>query len=348
MNNLAKFYNNEIIENQEDLYLYFKIGENRYAINIQNVVEIMKLPHLEYPQKLPNNIVGLLNYNNFNINILDIRFYLDIQVTPYSISNQLLIVKTDESIFGLIINSVEDIITLDESKTEYFPFSEDAKIIELIYKKDEESISVININSLENNLKKGIQPREIDIPSLFPQDDESRYKFLQRTLDLIEKSKQNLLSNAYSQDKFISFELGLNKYCINLGYVKEFLKDVNITSIPCTPGYIDGVITLRGDFITVVNLNKFLNVDTIADASNYPAEKTFKIIVIETPEYTIGFSVDEIISIIDIPEETLDKNRREQSNKYIFSEVVLEDKFYTILNMKKILSDEKLFIEEKV
>ena len=37
-------------------HLYFEIGDNKYAINTANVLEIMKLPALDYPQKLPNNI----------------------------------------------------------------------------------------------------------------------------------------------------------------------------------------------------------------------------------------------------------------------------------------------------
>ena len=53
----------------------------------------MKLPALDYPQKLPNNIVGLLKYNNFVINVVDVRFYLNIEVRPYNTHNELLIVK---------------------------------------------------------------------------------------------------------------------------------------------------------------------------------------------------------------------------------------------------------------
>ena len=52
------------IEQKKNTHLYFQIGDNKYAINSDNVLEIMKLPALDYPQKLPNNIVGLLKYNN--------------------------------------------------------------------------------------------------------------------------------------------------------------------------------------------------------------------------------------------------------------------------------------------
>ena len=42
------------IEQKKNNHLYFMLGNNKYAVNTSNVLEIMKLPALDYPQKLPN------------------------------------------------------------------------------------------------------------------------------------------------------------------------------------------------------------------------------------------------------------------------------------------------------
>lgn len=344
MNNLATFYNNNILDNNEDLYLYFRLGDNKYAINIKQVVEIMKLPSLDYPQKLDNNIVGLLNYNNFTINVLDLRFYLNIKVTPYSVSNQLLVVKTDEAILGLLIDKVENIISLDPSKIEYFQSTEEDKLIDFMYKEESGTISVINLSALENIIKHGVPSSDIDIPSLFPHDDDSRYKFMQRSQALIEKSNLNLVSNIFAQDKFISFSLDESNYCINLEYVKEFLKDVHITRIPCNLNYVAGVIALRGDFITIIDTKIFLGINE-NDSNTKSLGNKNNIIILESPDFKMGFLVDKIFSIINIPEELMKKNPQNH-NKHVLSEVILEDNLYTILDTKNILSDERFFIEE--
>lgn len=341
MNNLQKFQNNETIEQNEAQYLYFSLAEKKYALEVSQVVEIMKLPYLDYPQKLKNNIIGLLNYNNFTLNVLDIRFYLDIKITPYSLSNQLLVVKTDESMFGLIIDKVEDIISIEQSKIEYISQTKKEKIIDFSYKYKNESISVINLDILEDLLKKGVKDQNIDIPSLFPNDDDSRYKLMQRNTELSQKAQHGLIKNIFSQDEFISFLLGQNIYCINLEYIKEFLKDILITPVPCTPDYIAGIITLRGDFVTVVDVKKFLGIPY-----KKPLEGKNGVIIVETIDFKIGFLVDEIFDIINISEEIITKNSYNRMNKYILSEVILEDKLYKILNMKNILSDERFFIEE--
>jgi purine-binding chemotaxis protein CheW len=334
---------NDIIENEGNLYLYFKLGNNKYALNVNQIIEIIQLPLLDYPQKLSNNIIGLLNYNNLTINILDLRFYLKLKVTPYSINNQILIIKTEENIFGLIIDAVENIISLDSSKIKYFPFSEENKIIEFIYKKENENICIINLITLENILKQGVPQTEIDVLSLFPADDDSKYKLKQRHNELIKKFDNAPVT--FSQDKFISFKINENIYCINIEYVKEFLKNPTITPIPCNVDYIPGVIALRGDFITIVDLEKILGMSIYPkqDSKNKISEN---IIILELSDYKIGFMVEKIFNIINISDESIKKNLYDKQNAYIYGEVLLDKKLYIILNIKNILSDEKFFIED--
>ena len=119
------------LEQKKNNHLYFMLGNSRYAVNTANVLEIMKLPELDYPQKLPNNIIGLLKYNNFVINIVDIRFYLDIEVNGYSTNNELLIVKTDETIFGIITDKIIGIVPLESSNIDTIPFIDNKTIIDV-------------------------------------------------------------------------------------------------------------------------------------------------------------------------------------------------------------------------
>ena len=201
------------------------------------------------------------------------------------------------------------------------------------------------MDAIENIIKKGVPSIDIDIPSLFPHDDNSRYKLMQRTQALLEKSQLTLATNIFSQDKFISFSLDKNTYCINLEYVKEFLKNSSLTKIPCDLDYIAGIITLRGDFVTVIDFKKLLDLNESAITPDNNSDKN-SIIIIETPDFKIGFLVDKIFSLIDIPEDLIDKHSHNQFNKNILSEVILEDNLYTILNIQNILSDERFFIED--
>ena len=141
---------NNLIEQKKNTHLYFQVGKNKYAVNTTNVLEIMKLPALDYPQKLPNNIIGLLKYNNFVINIIDLRFYLNIDVSPYNTHNELLIVKTDEVILGIITDKIIGILPFDTALVDQIPFVDNKMVIESIYKHNNETIFIVNVYALEN------------------------------------------------------------------------------------------------------------------------------------------------------------------------------------------------------
>ena len=61
MNSLVTLNNSD---NGLQKFICFSLGNNKYAVTVENVLEVMDLPHLDYPQKLPANIIGLLKFNN--------------------------------------------------------------------------------------------------------------------------------------------------------------------------------------------------------------------------------------------------------------------------------------------
>ena len=328
------------IEQNKNNHLYFLLGNSKYAVNTANVLEIMKLPALDYPQKLPNNIIGLLKYNNFVINIVDIRFYLDIEVTKYDINNELLIVKTDETIFGIITDKVIGIIPLESSNIDTIPFVDNKTIIDSIYKQNQETAFIINIYSIENRLKQTIKSLDIDIPSLFPSDKASLDIMKQRTQVIAAKSKFSIISGElHAKRKLISFNLNDDMYCIPLDYVKEVIKDTNVTTIPGTPDFIEGIINLRGDYTTVLNLKKFMNFkqpEKSAETDKKPA------IIVRCNDINIAFLIDKINELFEFPEDKI----KDTGEGYYSSEFILNNIPYTIINVEKIFTDKKIVITD--
>ena len=337
MNSLQTLNNNfEVQQN-----LYFTLSDNKYAIPLKNVVEVMKLPALDYPQKLPNNIIGVLKFNNININILDVRFYLDVPVTKYSVENKLIVVKTDESIFGIVVDNIENIIDFENSKIERLPFVSDNKIIDSLYHIEEQTVSILNMYALEQVLRQGYETKDVDIKNLFPTDEKSVEIFNSRAKYLVTKLNNSVAQTAFVNDKFVTFALNETSYCINLKYVKEVTNKTNIIQLPCSPDYIEGLMTVRGDFITVINFKKFLNL-TKTDYSQKP-----KVIIVDSEQYKIGFLVDEIFEIADIPEELIDNKKTSIEDSFISSEIIRGNDIQLLINMEKVMSDEKMFIDEE-
>lgn len=329
---------NNLIEQKKNTHLYFQIGENKYAINSDNILEIMKLPALDYPQKLPNNIVGLLKYNNFVINVVDIRFYLNIEVPPYTVHNELLVVKTDEIIFGIITDQVIGILPFDTAQMDAIPFVDNKMVIDSLYKYNQETIFIINIYAIENLMKQHDNHwADVDIISLFPQDESSKSIMTKRTLAIADKSSLKLASGElHAKNKYISFNLNSDSYCIALDYVKEVLKDTSITKVPGIPDFIEGIMNLRGDYITVINLKKFLGLESAAVLDKKP------VIIIKCNELKLALLIDKINELFEFQENEL----LEQGDGYFANEFIYNETLYTILNIDKISSDKRIIITD--
>lgn len=330
--------NNNYLEQKKNTHLYFQIGKNKYAINTSSVLEIMKLPALDYPQKLPNNIIGLLKYNNFVINVVDIRFYLNIEVEPYNSNNELLIVKTDEVIFGIITDKVIGILPFDTALMDQIPFVDNKMIIETLYKYNNETIFIVNIYALENLLKQqNSSLPDIDIPTLFPQDDVAKELMAKRTRAIAEKSSLRLASGElHAKNKYISFNLSKDYYCISLDYVKEVLKDTSITRVPGTPDFIEGIMNLRGDYITVINLKKFLSLSDVNISDKRP------VIIIKCNELKLALLIDRINELFEYQETIQEEN----SDSYYANEFIYNKILYTVLNIDKISSDKRIIVTD--
>lgn len=326
-----------LIEQKKNTHLYFQVGDNKYAVNSANVLEIMKLPALDYPQKLPNNIVGLLKYNNFVINVIDIRFYLDIEVRPYTVHNELLIVKTDELIYGIITDKVIGILPFDSVFVDAIPYADSNTVIDSLYKINNETIFIINIYSVENLLKKHQEWAKIEIPKLFPQDETSKAIMAKRTLEVVNKSTMKLASSElHVKNKYISFNLNSNTYCIALDYVKEVLKDTSITNVPGTPDFIEGIMNLRGDYITVINLKNFLGLEAGVVTEKKP------VIIIKCNELKLAFLIDKINELFEFQQDDIN----DLGDGYFSNEFIYNNTLYTILNVEKIASDKRIIITD--
>ena len=330
--------NYNYIEQKKNTHLYFSIGGNKYAINSDNVLEIMKLPQLDYPQKLPNNIVGLLKYNNFVINVVDIRFYLNMEVQPYSTNNELIIIKTDEVIFGIITDKVLGILAFDAANVDAIPYADSKTIIEALYKLNQETVFIINIYAIENLLKQHDNKWEnVDIPALFPQDELSKNIMSKRTLAIADKSNLKLASGElHAKNKYISFNLNDDSYCIELTYVKEVLKDTNITHVPGTPNFIEGIMNLRGDYITVLNLKKFLNLQATKTLDKKP------VVIVKCNELKLALLIDKINELFEIQEDDIP----DTTDGYFLNEFIYNQTLYTTLNVDKITSDKKIIVTD--
>ena len=157
-----------------------------------------------------------------------------------------------------------------------------------------------------------------------------------RKTNLTDKSDYSLINIISLANKYISFLINNNLYAIKLDLITEIVKETNITKIPCTPSFIKGLTNLKGNFSTVISLKEFLNLSEEDKTNNKPS------IAISNEETTISILIDSLGEIVDMPEDLAIS----QNNANITTEVIINNKIYTIINVDKLLHSKELYIFE--
>jgi two-component system chemotaxis response regulator CheV len=126
-------------------------------------------------------------------------------------------------------------------------------------------------------------------------------------------------------------------YAINIAKIKAFIitEEVDITDTPADTPVIEGIATIRGEPVTLVNLDKWLGYDKL------PINEYKLIIFCEFNHKQVGFLVKDMVNIVEKTTAEL-INSEDQNSKVTYTtyvEVDKKDKLCTVFNAEQLLSD---------
>ena len=101
-----------------------------------------------------------------------------------------------------------------------------------------------------------------------------------------------------SQSECLTFVLGTEQYAIHLLSVQEIRSFEQPTKIANTPDHMVGVINLRGTIVPVVDMRILLHLDQ-------NKVNTSVVIVVNFEDHVVGFVVDAVSDVVDIPQSTI-------------------------------------------
>ncbi len=97
----------------------------------------------------------------------------------------------------------------------------------------------------------------------------------------------------------ISFNLMNELYGIELNILQEILKAKSISKVPGSSEYLRGVINLRGNLITVVDLKRRLGLEVGI------VTKDSRVMIVHHGDRLIGLLVDKVLEIIKLPQKDI-------------------------------------------
>ena len=147
----------------------------------------------------------------------------------------------------------------------------------------------------------------------------------------MEKKKGILLESGTNEFEIIEFSVGNVFYGINVAKVREIINMVPVTEMPQGHPFIDGIFTLRGKIMPLLNLARCLNSE--AKSANP------KIIIAEMNGYFIGFKVDDVSRIHRISWSQMEPAPNMSDSERVIGVVKMEEHLIILLDFEKILSE---------
>ena len=135
--------------------------------------------------------------------------------------------------------------------------------------------------------------------------------------------------------QLVGFQLDDEEYGIDILKVQEINRITEITKIPQSPDFVEGVINLRGNVIPIIDLRKRFNMP------HKEYDKQTRIVVGEIGDRTVGFIVDAVSEIIRLPADKIEPAPNisaDDKAEYILGVGKLDDKLLMLLDIDKILS----------
>jgi purine-binding chemotaxis protein CheW len=135
--------------------------------------------------------------------------------------------------------------------------------------------------------------------------------------------------------QLVSFHVGGEEFGLEILKVQEIIRVQQLTRVPNSPQFVDGVINLRGKVIPVISLRKIFGLGEIAH------DKQTRIVVAEVQGTVIGFMVDSVSEVLRVPAQTVEPPPRlgKLKREYVSGVGKLDDRLLILLDVDRLMSD---------
>ncbi len=260
-------------EEDSKRFLIFHMQKEKFALEIDYLQEII-LADIEVTDIAGSStdVLGLVTLRDELLLVVDLRSCYGFD-TSKNDKNRILIASYDGKRIGLLIDSIIDIKNFYNKDIEYMNDNSSKIKISGVIHDDKSLISFFDHEVLETIIK-------------------SNESFIDSNgITKIEESKESAM-------EVIVFKLSGKEYAFEVDSVAEIIDIVKSTDVAYTAEYIDGIINIRGQIVTIVSLFKKLNITTTINEDS-------KIIICNIDDMRIGFIVDNVSDILNITENEI-------------------------------------------
>lgn len=262
----------------------FRSQETTFAFGIDAIREIIKVPEVQKQASGPDYGIGVVNLRGIVIPLVHFSQFMKMsEGTVVDKERQrIIILKQNNVHFGFLVDSVDNIVSYYEDDLLPIPLFQQQKI----------------------EVFKGLLNHDLSGDVLFLDDTKilSHQEVLQLThgVNTIYGQEQEAQKKAKSSVRvpYLSFKLE-HLFSSQLRQVDEIaVIPPDIMKPPGYPEFVSGVLKMRGDLVTVIDLRKLYGMNPLSETIHS------RLLIINTEKAKLGLVVDSVESIENLDESS--------------------------------------------
>lgn len=267
--------------------LSFDLDRQEYALPLQNVREVVPLPHhvAEVP-RAETAVLGVVTLRDRLLPVVSLRALLGLPVAGGDRHrHKIVVLSLGDTAVGMVVDATREILRVDPDRIDPAPAL-------LTRGAGDAEISAIC------RLDQGRRLVALLLPDrLFRSELVRRISSEQ---DVAAGSETRSEAETMADEQFVVFRLGDQDYGIHVAAVREIARlPDHVTRLPKAPAFVDGVINLRGSVLPIIDLRRRFELGAVEQAGSR------RVLILEFGEAVAGFLVDGVSGIRKVPSDAV-------------------------------------------
>jgi purine-binding chemotaxis protein CheW len=147
-----------------------------------------------------------------------------------------------------------------------------------------------------------------------------------------------------NQLQLVTFQLGSEKYGIDIMEVKEIVRNQEVRPIPNSPAWVQGLLNLRGKIIPIIDLHERFQLGRLKPEEDDDTDPG-GIMVVTISGRELGIVIDRILRVLSIDSSDLQVPPQMMSGigtEYVQNVVKEDDDYLIILNTRRLFNSREL------
>ncbi len=268
-------------EPDEDQLVSFEVAGQEYAFPIGQVQEIVQLPEriTQVPQA-PGHVLGVITLRDRLLPLVGLREMFNLPSASLSEANKVVVVSLGELSVGVVMDSVKEVLRVSRALVEPMP---------ALLARDYQLDDVRAICRLQDGRR---------LVSILAAERMFNTEELRKVVEHGGKAEmaEDLARADDDEEQFVVFRLMGEEYGVPIDVVQEIVRVPELlTRVPKTPGFVEGVVNLRGVVLPVVDQRRRFGLPA-TERNDRQRIMVFTIRGVRT-----GFIVDSVSEVMRIP-----------------------------------------------